>query len=193
MNSFAIARNGSPLALRPKIYAAPPDSNSLGFGSTPDLADPVTAAVANAFQSLRGHVLLVDDSDDDAMLFSRAVRMSGTLAEVHRASNSTEALSQLAEITPALIILDCDLQFENGLDLLRVIRSMRSLRNVPIVIFSGSDSVSDIQSAYELGANSFLRKPLYYDEYLDCVQSMLSYWLDQDCGAMTARSFVSCL
>jgi len=193
MNSLAVSLATTPLPARANAYPMPLDTSFLETREALERTHPLQSAVAEAVESLRGRVLLVEDSDDDAMLFSRAVQKSGRDTEVYRASNVAEALALLAEITPSLITLDCNLKSENGLDLLRDIRKRNSLRAVPIVMLSGTESESDVQTAYELGANSFLRKPSTYDEYVEGVQSMLEYWLDKNCASLTPRSYVSCL
>jgi two-component system response regulator len=128
----------------------------------------------------RRTVVLVEDSDEDAMLFGRAIRKSGKNVVVRRASNARGARELLIGHRPALITLDCDLVGESGLDLLREIRSMESFSRVPVVMLSGSESDSDVLSAYTSGANSFLRKPVCCDEYVALVTLLVEYWLENN-------------
>jgi CheY-like chemotaxis protein len=133
-------------------------------------------------------LVLVEDSDDDAMLFILALRQSGRNVSAARAATAAEARQLLAGARPALIVLDCHLPGESGLDLLREIRSLQSFGRVPIVMMSGSESDSDVQAAYANGANSFLRKSPSYMEYMSCVNTLLEYWLDRNCTAGLSKT-----
>jgi CheY-like chemotaxis protein len=136
------------------------------------------------------HLLLVEDSDDDALLFMRAVQRSGQGIKVHRATNVNQAREMLAEFAPALIALDCHLlRGESGLDILRELRGRKAFQTVPIVMLSGTESDLDVQAAYALGANSFVRKPNGYGEYMESVQLMLEYWLVKNCVSVSHLQF----
>jgi CheY-like chemotaxis protein len=128
----------------------------------------------------RRTVVLVEDSDEDAMLFARAIRKSGKDVIVRRAANCREARELLIGHRPALIALDCDLMGESGLDLLREIRSMESFAQVPVVMLSGTELDSDVLLAYAIGANSFLRKPVCCDKFVDLVTLLAVYWLENN-------------
>jgi CheY-like chemotaxis protein len=129
-------------------------------------------------------LVLVEDSDEDALLFNHAVRKSGKNVTVSRAATGKQARQLLSEVPPALIALDCHLQGESGLQILREIRSRDSYRRVPVVMMSGTESDADIQSAYAFGANSFLRKPFLCEEYVDSVKMLLEYWLEKNCTSL---------
>jgi CheY-like chemotaxis protein len=149
-------------------------------------------AVAEATQVFAQHLLLVEDSDDDAELFARAVFEAGRDNEIHRVWNGGQAYALLNEFTPALIVLDCYLCEESGLEILRQMRSRDALQRVPIVMLSGTECDSDVQSAYANGANSFLRKPATYGDYVEGIRHMLEYWLDRNCTSLSAWTPASC-
>jgi len=170
-----------------------PGASSSELERTQDTSHILETAVSEAMEFFRARVLLVEDSDDEALLFWRAVLASGRDVDIHRATNILDARSFLAAFTPTLIILDCDLQSASCLDLLRDIRARKSFQSIPVVMLSSSESDTDIQPAYECGVNSFLRKPTGHDEYLECLQLLLEYWLDKNCVKFTPRWNSSCL
>jgi two-component system response regulator len=138
------------------------------------------------------HLVLVEDSDDDAFLFGLGVKRSGLDIETHRAKSLSEARGLLAGNRPSLVTLDCDLNGERGLDLLREIRTLESYRPVPVVMMSGSESSDDVRDAYTNGANSFLKKPFDCQRYVESVGALLEYWLEMNCPAPAAATLPSC-
>ena len=126
-------------------------------------------------------IVVVEDSDDDAELLAIGVRKSGHSVKVDRAGNVDEAYRLLRGSPPSLVLLDCHLSGESGLDILGEIRSRESYLRVPIVMLSGTESDADIESAYLLGANSFLRKSYSFEEYVGRIGLLLDYWLTQNC------------
>jgi CheY-like chemotaxis protein len=157
-----------------------------------------SAPINNAYQdALCGkasrHVVLVEDSDDDAMLFDLGVRGSGLRVETHRARSVYDARELLAGNRPALVTLDCHLAGESGLDLLSEIRALESFRPVPIVMMSGSESEDDVRSAFARGANSFLRKPFDCEQYVKRVGMLVKYWLDVNCSPLVPEAMPSCI
>jgi DNA-binding response OmpR family regulator len=129
-------------------------------------------------------LVLVEDSNDEARLFELAVQKSGKYVRAQRAASGSEARQLLAGQRPSLVVLDCNLPAESGLDLLKEIRSMESYHRVPIVMMSGTDSDDDVRSAYAHGANSFIPKPLSSVEYLSCINVLLEYWLEKNCTSL---------
>lgn len=123
------------------------------------------------------HVLLVEDSDDDAFLFARALRESEASVTLKWASDAGEARELLRNARPSLIALDCDLPGIGGLELLRELRMDEEYRRIPIVMLSGTTADIDIELAYAFGANSFLTKPTAYQDYIDQILILLHYWL----------------
>jgi two-component system response regulator len=124
-------------------------------------------------------ILLVEDNPDDAALTERALRE--TPARVEVASDAREALAYLfdgAKEAPRLVLLDLGLPEADGLDVLRRIRAHDRTRLIPVVILTSSMEPSDVARCYLEGANSFVRKPIEFDQFVDVVRKTVAYWLD---------------
>jgi CheY-like chemotaxis protein len=139
------------------------------------------------------HIVLVEDSEDDAFLFELGVKRSGLNIETHRARSVPEARDLLAGNRPSLVTLDCHLPGQSGLDLLREIRTLESYQPVPIVMMSGSESGTDVRAAYANGANSFLRKPFDCQQYVRSVSLLLEYWLEMNCPTLAPAVALNCV
>ena len=131
-------------------------------------------------------ILLVEDSEDDVFLFTRALRTSGVAASVNVAINGREALEYLnrAQVgndpdrpIPNLVLLDLKLPHLLGLEVLKWIRSQSALQTLVVVILTSSSQGSDLVNAWRLGANSYLVKPSTFDELVVLVRCMAEYWL----------------
>jgi CheY-like chemotaxis protein len=127
-------------------------------------------------------ILIVDDSDADVALFEQLLASKNPSAVVHSAGSSDEAESYVRigdGSTPDidLVIIDLSMPKEGGLAILKRIKSDQDLRRIPVIIFSGSESERDVERAYELGANSYLVKPVEFEEFKRVVGFIDSYWL----------------
>jgi two-component system response regulator len=127
-------------------------------------------------------ILLVEDSPDDVLLAVRAFAKNGITNEVVVATDGEQALDHLLPesgepLRPALILLDIKLPKIDGLEVLRRIRSDERSRTVPVVVLTTSNEERDIVSSYQLGANSFVRKPVVFGEFVEAVQALGVYWL----------------
>lgn len=132
-------------------------------------------------------VLLVEDNPDDVALTQRAFRRSEVTSKLVVMRDGVEALDYLhgtAEPAereehglPQLVLLDLKLPKASGLEVLKRIRSEASTRHLPVVMLTSSDARSDIQESYAEGANSFIRKPVDFDQFLDVVNHLSLYWL----------------
>jgi CheY-like chemotaxis protein len=129
-------------------------------------------------------ILLVEDSDSDALLIERAFRKAGVANGLIRMSNGVAAKDYLQTVassdvnydTPLFVLLDLKLPGLSGHELLRWIRSEDALRNLPVVIVTGSERPEE-QSAVELaGATAFYRKQLSFDKLVDLIHSTGAYW-----------------
>jgi len=120
-----------------------------------------------------GHklVLLVEDNRAEAKLMRLALDQNGVTAQVKAARDGEEALDILLSADrngnprPSVVFLDLKLPKVSGLEVLKVVRSQDGLRMLPVVILSSSGREEDIRSAYRLGANSYVRKPVNFDEF----------------------------
>jgi two-component system response regulator len=124
-------------------------------------------------------ILLVEDNPDDEKLTLRAMRQSDVPNVVVVAHDGAEAIDFIvgARNLPSLILLDLKLPKLGGLEVLEQIRADHRTRTIPVVILSSSDEDKDILRSYQLGANSYIRKPVDFDEFIDSVRQLGQYWL----------------
>jgi two-component system, response regulator len=129
-------------------------------------------------------ILVVDDNPDDADLTVRAFRHSSpenTVVVLHDGPTALRYLlgseGEEPKDAPALVLLDLKLGGMGGLEVLRLLRAQPRGRQVPVVILSSSTEPSDIARSYELGANSYLRKPVDSVEFNANVDLLRRYWL----------------
>ncbi len=132
-------------------------------------------------------ILLVEDNPDDEMLTIRALKKNNILNEVVVARDGVQALDFLfgeGEHTgrdisnqPQVILLDLKLPKIDGLEVLKRIRADERTKLLPVVILTTSNEQRDMVSSYELGANSYIRKPVDFDQFMDAVKQLGLYWL----------------
>ena len=132
-------------------------------------------------------ILLVEDNPDDELLTLRALKKTGFRNEVVVAHDGVEALDYLfasgpysgrdPAVMPQLILLDLKLPRVNGLEVLKRLRSDERTRLLPVVILSSSREQQDMLDSYGLGANSYVRKPVNFDQFVSAVELLRSYWL----------------
>lgn len=126
-------------------------------------------------------ILLVEDNSRDEMLTLRAFKKSNLLNEVIVARDGVEALDYFfgAEKNPLpqLVLLDLKLPKLDGLSVLRKLRADERTKLLPIVIFTSSSEEEDMIKSYNLGANSYVRKPVDFDQFLEATKQLGLYWL----------------
>lgn len=125
-------------------------------------------------------ILLVEDNRDDELLTVRALRASRIRNRLVVARDGVEAIERLSDpLTPLpqLVLLDLKLPRVDGFEVLRRIRSEDRTRLLPVVVLTASDETSDIRRSYELGANSYIRKPVDFDQFVRAVRELGMYWL----------------
>jgi two-component system response regulator len=132
-------------------------------------------------------VLLVEDNPDDEALTLRALKKAHIANPVVVVRDGAEAMDYLLcagphvgrdpDEMPALILLDLNLPLLGGLDVLRKIRGDSQLRLLPVVILTSSKEEEDLIASYALGANSYVRKPVDFDEFAEAVRRLGLYWL----------------
>ena len=128
-------------------------------------------------------ILLVEDNADDEQLTLRAMRQSEVPNLIRVARDGAEALEHLfapGARLPDLILLDLKLPKVSGLEVLQKLRSEERTRALPVVVLTSSDEEKDIVESYSLGANSFIRKPVDFDEFIDAVRQLGLYWLSMN-------------
>jgi two-component system response regulator len=130
-------------------------------------------------------ILLVEDNPDDAALTVRAFRKNNIGNPIQVARDGEEAIGRLfgadggerpAEL-PAVILLDLKLPKIDGLEVLRRIRADARTRLLPVVILTSSREDSDLLKGYSLGANSYVRKPVDFGDFMEATRQLGLYWL----------------
>ena len=132
-------------------------------------------------------ILLVEDNPDDEALTLRAFRKNNVSNEVVVARDGVEALDYLfgtgiyanrdVTLLPQVVILDLKLPKIDGLEVLRRMRAAPQTKLLPVVILTSSKEERDLLDGYGLGANSYVRKPVDFAEFVDAVRQLGLYWL----------------
>ncbi len=132
-------------------------------------------------------ILLVEDNPDDVKLTMRALRKSNILNEIIAASDGVEALDYLfgtgqyagrdITVKPQVILLDLKMPRMDGLEFLRRLRADERTRTLPVVVLTTSSEDRDKIESYKLGANSYVRKPVDFNQFTDAVHQLGLYWL----------------
>jgi two-component system response regulator len=129
-----------------------------------------------------GYILLVEDDPDDEELTILALRQERLANEIAVARDGAEAVTYLLGAgarpdPPQLILLDLKLPKLNGLEVLQRIRANDRLRAVPVVILTSSNEDEHIIASYLHGANSYVRKPVVFEQFVAAVRQLGLYWL----------------
>lgn len=132
-------------------------------------------------------ILLVEDNPDDRDLTMMALEKNNIANEVVVAGDGEEALEFLfgdgpssfaaRNILPAIILLDLKLPKVDGHEVLRKIRNTERTRMLPVVILTSSDEEKDLTESYSLGCNSYVRKPVEFDTFVEATRQLGLYWL----------------
>jgi len=129
-----------------------------------------------------GPILLVEDNPDDEALTLRALRKNNIGNEVVVAHDGAEALDWLfgesaPKALPAVVLLDLKLPKVGGIEVLRRIRNSAITRLTPVVILTSSREERDLIDGYQLGANSYIQKPVDFVQFTEAVRQLGLYWL----------------
>ena len=131
-------------------------------------------------------ILLVEDNGDDEALMLRALKKNGIANEIIVARDGAEALEYLLGTgndgenkieLPELILLDLKLPKIDGLEVLRRLRTDERTQYVPVVVLTTSSEQRDIVDSYDLGANSYVTKPVDFNEFMEATRQLGTYWL----------------
>jgi len=132
-------------------------------------------------------ILLVEDNPHDAELTIRALKKRNLANSIFTVSDGAEALDFIfcrgvyanKEIPSTLkvVLLDLKLPKISGFEVLKAIKCDEKTRKTPVVMLSSSQEDSDIQTAYDLGANSYVVKPVNFDNFSECVSNLGLYWM----------------
>jgi two-component system response regulator len=137
--------------------------------------------------SRNGIILLVEDQQDDIDLTLRAFKKNSLVNEIVLARDGEEACDYLfargvhagrdATKDPELVLLDLKLPKLDGLGVLRALRANARTCRTPVVVLTSSREDRDVVSSYDLGANSFVRKPVDFTEFIEAARQLGLYWL----------------
>jgi CheY-like chemotaxis protein len=131
-------------------------------------------------------ILLVEDNPRDEALTLRALKKSNIVNDVIVVRDGVEALdyffgSEAQDISPGrmpqMVLLDLKLPKVDGLEVLRRIRADHRTKHLPVVVFTSSSEEEDVINSYSLGANSYVRKPVEFEQFLEATKQLGLYWL----------------
>jgi two-component system response regulator len=132
-------------------------------------------------------ILLVEDNPDDQALTLRALKANNIMNPVVLVEDGVEALDYLfgtgsyagrnADDLPQVVLLDLKLPRVDGLEVLKRVRADHRTRLLPVVILTSSREDRDVMNGYSLGANSYIRKPVDFNQFRDAVRQLGLYWL----------------
>lgn len=130
-------------------------------------------------------ILIVEDSDEDFIVTQKALQAIDACIELRRCVDGDDILDCLyqrgsytnkTQTLPSLILLDLNLPGTDGREVLAKVKSDPTLKNLPIVVLTTSNNPSDVIYCYEHGANSFIQKPIGFEDYKITLQTLSDYW-----------------
>ena len=132
-------------------------------------------------------ILMADDDVDDQLLTQKALKKSRLLNNMHFVNNGEELMNYLLHRdkfadkerhpSPDLILLDLNMPRLDGREALKLIKDDPHLRRIPVIILTTSRAEKEIIASYDLGANSFITKPVDFSEFLDAMRVFSEYWI----------------
>lgn len=128
-------------------------------------------------------ILMVDDDEEDFVLVKEALESKQLKVDLYWAEDGYEAMNFLVRRgiyknapTPDLILLDLNMPGKNGFEVLRELKAHQKFRKIPVVILTSSRDQKNISRGYNIGASSFMLKPMSFDEMANAMQSLCEYW-----------------
>jgi CheY-like chemotaxis protein len=131
-------------------------------------------------------ILMADDDDDDYLLTKKALDESKLLNTLIRVSDGEELLDYLnargeykaTAVRPGVILLDLNMPRKDGREALKELKANPALRDIPVVIFTTSKAEEDIYRSYQLGSNSFITKPVTFENLITVMKTLGAYWFE---------------
>jgi len=132
-------------------------------------------------------ILLIEDDGNDILLIKRAFKKAKTINPLEVVTDGEEAINYLkgeGKYTdriqyplPIIILLDLKLPLKSGFEVLEWLKKQEGLKRIPVVILTSSSESKDINRAYDLGANTYLTKPVYFADLIEILKTIDIYWL----------------
>jgi len=128
--------------------------------------------------STKLNILLIEDDAIEVMKLNRAIKSKGLSHKIVEANNGVEALKILneKEQLPDIILLDLNMPKINGIEFLTILKGDEVLKHLPTIILTTSKNHRDLLECYKMGIAGYVLKPLKYDEYVEKILMILSYW-----------------
>jgi two-component system, response regulator len=131
-------------------------------------------------------ILIAEDDEDDYLLTLEALKEAGVDTPVKWVKDGEELMGYLEPVGttaqksspefPSLILLDLNMPRKDGREVLDEIKKNKALRKIPIVVLTTSEAETDINHAYDLGVNSYIQKPVRFNEFVEVVKVLSHYW-----------------
>ncbi|MEK7431943.1 MAG: response regulator [Cyanobacteriota bacterium] len=127
-------------------------------------------------------IIIVEDNFDDVNLIKRVIKNINLPIEIKHLKDGFDAFNFLFtnELSKniKLILLDLKMPKINGFELLEKIKTFHLTKNIPVIIFTSSDQEKDINTCYHLGANSYIVKPILFEDFMKTFSQIIYYWID---------------
>jgi CheY-like chemotaxis protein len=132
-------------------------------------------------------IVVAEDDDDEFMLTKEALDACGMEGAIHRMKDGEELMDYLVQrgrdVTvpfrrPAIILMDLNMPRKDGRTALHEIKTHADLSSIPVVVLTNSNSPSDVDKCYQLGANTYICKPCGFKEFLDVLKTVRRYWFE---------------
>jgi two-component system response regulator len=125
-------------------------------------------------------ILIVEDSEDDFDATQRAFGKANLRNPIVHASSGQQALDYLGENQrcPGIILLDLNMPGLDGRQTLKIIKQNEGWKKIPVVVLTTSDDERDVKACYELGANTYIQKPVDFDGLIAAIQQLKEYWFE---------------
>jgi two-component system response regulator len=126
-------------------------------------------------------ILIVEDSEDDFDATRRAFSKANLLNKIEHVSSGEQALEYLKDKSkqkPGIILLDLNMPGLDGRRTLEIIKQQQDLKKIPVVILTTSDDERDVKACYELGANTYIQKPVDFDGLISAIKQLKEYWFE---------------
>jgi len=128
----------------------------------------------------QANIILIEDNDDDVLMIKRAFKKGKLGNTITRFKNGREGLDYITQEKGSridIILLDLNMEVMNGFDFLEEIRTIEGLKNIPVVVLTSSHREVDINRAYDLGANSYVEKPIDPTDFINKILTVEKFWL----------------